>query len=109
MEEHSRYVASIDDSPKPPPSRITLTFPVLNNFSRRIIFCGAGGSKQPILKAVLGNLTEAAGDSIETVDGAKAYTIDMMDPAPYPCGMVRTKNGGNTLLWVADADAVAGL
>jgi hypothetical protein len=41
------------DSPKPPANRITVTHPVLNQSTRRFIFCGAGDdSKAPILKAI---------------------------------------------------------
>mmetsp|Transcript_10656 Transcript_10656/g.22909 ORF Transcript_10656/g.22909 Transcript_10656/m.22909 type:complete len:296 (+) Transcript_10656:187-1074(+) len=106
LTETSRLVAPIDDSPKPPPSRITLTFPVLNQQSRQIVFCGAGASKQPILKAVFGNAVEITEDSIgQAVSGAKAFTVEMVDPAPYPCGMARTEKGGDSLVWVVDADA----
>ena len=97
LEETKRLVAPIDDSPKPPPSRITLTLPVLNTLSRKVIFCGAGSSKRLILRAVLkpkllyrhNNKTEAA-------------IVEMVDPAPYPCGMVRP----DRLVWVVDADAL---
>jgi len=106
LNEHSRLVAPIYDSPKPPSSRITLTFPVLNKMSRQIVFCGAGSGKQPILEAVFGNASEMAGGcSKQVVDGAKALKVVMADPAPYPCGMVRTEQGGDSLVWVVDADA----
>ena len=50
--EEDRWVAPIDDSPKPPPQRITLTFPVINH-AARIGFVAAGKEKKEILKAVL--------------------------------------------------------
>eukprot|EP00585_Thalassiosira_rotula_P008820 CAMPEP_0196140976 /NCGR_PEP_ID=MMETSP0910-20130528/8145_1 /TAXON_ID=49265 /ORGANISM="Thalassiosira rotula, Strain GSO102" /LENGTH=280 /DNA_ID=CAMNT_0041401961 /DNA_START=122 /DNA_END=964 /DNA_ORIENTATION=- len=107
LEEKSVLVAPIEDSPKPPPCRITLTFPVLNEKSRQVIFCGAGASKCPILQAVFetdGVATEDQGIA-EKVDGAKAVEVVMTDPAPFPCGMVRTEKGGDSLVWVVDADA----
>ena len=33
------------------PRRITLTLPMLNNFSRDVVFVGAGGSKGKVLEA----------------------------------------------------------
>jgi len=42
-------VASISDSPKPPPERITFTFPVLLN-AKCIIFAACGSSKAEIVK-----------------------------------------------------------
>jgi len=110
LKEENRLVAPIDDSPKPPPSRITLTFPVLNKLSRQIIFCGAGSSKNRILEGVFGITTKKLNQSNSIVieSGARALSVEMVDPAPYPCGMVRTEQGGDSLVWVVDADAAEG-
>ena len=52
LAESDRWVAYLDDSPKPPPKRITLTFPVLNHASR-LAFVAAGAGKVDILPRVL--------------------------------------------------------
>ena len=99
LEETKRMVASIEDSPKPPPERITLTFPVLNA-AKHVVFCGAGSSKAPILEAVFSKTPE------EVVSAqTKGITVLMTEPAPYPCGMVKS----NELVWVVDKDASDGV
>jgi 6-phosphogluconolactonase len=50
--EEDRWVAYIDDSPKPPPKRITFTFPVINH-AARVAFVAAGKEKVDILSTVL--------------------------------------------------------
>lgn len=45
LTERTRWVAPIEDSPKPPARRITLTMPVLNK-AHRVAFCLAGEGKQ---------------------------------------------------------------
>jgi 6-phosphogluconolactonase len=52
LSEDDRWVAPIADAPKPPPRRVTLTFPVLNH-AARVAFVAAGASKADTLAAVL--------------------------------------------------------
>lgn len=51
LEENDLIVASIEDSPKPPPRRVTLTKPVLEAASQ-ISFVAEGAGKAPILKRI---------------------------------------------------------
>merc|ERR1712038_474752 len=49
LEETSVTVAPISDSPKPPPCRVTLTYPVINN-ARACIFVCTGDGKKDIVR-----------------------------------------------------------
>lgn len=49
VNETALWVAPITDSPKPPPSRITLTFPVINN-AKNCVFAMAGEGKADMVK-----------------------------------------------------------
>lgn len=79
---------------------------MLNNNSRRVIFCGAGASKSRILQDVFGDITST--EINQTRDGQTAWVVEMRDPAPYPCAMVRPIVDG-TLVWVVDDDAAQGI
>ncbi|TFY79735.1 hypothetical protein EWM64_g4275, partial [Hericium alpestre] len=52
LSEDDRWVAYLDDSPKPPPKRITFTFPVINH-AVRVAFVVTGEGKKEILQSVL--------------------------------------------------------
>lgn len=52
LSEDDRWVAYITDSPKPPPRRLTLTFPVINHASR-VAFVASGATKADTLHTVL--------------------------------------------------------
>ena len=52
LAEDDRWVAYIEDSPKPPPRRITFTYPVLNH-AARVAFVASGAGKQDTLHTVL--------------------------------------------------------
>eukprot|EP00980_Cylindrotheca_fusiformis_P030692 scaffold25251_cov162-Cylindrotheca_fusiformis.AAC.1 len=90
------WVAPVEDSPKPPPRRITLTYPVLNTRTDHIIVCGAGTSKAPIVSKVF--------EKIQKKDSGE-YEATMASPPPFPCAMV---NPTVSLTWVVDKDAVVG-
>ncbi|KAL4068357.1 hypothetical protein V8B97DRAFT_2009018 [Scleroderma yunnanense] len=52
LREEDRWVAYIENSPKPPPKRITFTFPVVNH-AARVAFVATGEGKVDILSDVL--------------------------------------------------------
>ena len=80
LEETSVTVAPISDSPKPPPCRVTLTYPVINNARACVFVC--------------------------TGDGKKEIVADIFDAgADYPAARVKPGNG--ELIWVLDSAAAA--
>ncbi|KAJ7356011.1 hypothetical protein OS493_027407 [Desmophyllum pertusum] len=83
LKETSRLVAPISDSPKPPPCRITLTYPIINA-TKCAVFVSTGASKASVLQQVL------EGDHEE----------------PLPAARVKPANG--ELHWFVD-DAAASL
>jgi 6-phosphogluconolactonase len=115
-----RSVAPVVDSPKPPPCRITLTLQFLNECTRHVIFCGAGSSKGEVLKHVFAaNLIESDSkkQALTETDshGVRLYQATLVDPPPFPCGMVRPNGNArdaedetalSRLSWFVDADAM---
>lgn len=52
LNETSLWVAPVTDSPKPPPERITLTYPIINN-AKCCIFAVSGESKADTIKVIV--------------------------------------------------------
>ncbi len=52
LNETRRWVVPVADAPKPPPVRMTMTLPVINN-ARHVVFVAAGPGKANILSKVL--------------------------------------------------------
>jgi len=82
LEVTDRTVAAIADSPKPPPARVTLTYPVLNA-ARAAVFALAGAGKAEMVRRVL------------------------RDREPLPAG--RVQPGEGRLVWILDQAAAAQL
>ncbi len=95
IQERQRWISGIDDSPKPPPRRITMTLPFLNEFTRNAVFCGAGSSKQEVLRQVFSTYVEGGRP------GADHYV--RMNIGDLPCSMVRPQED---LFWVVDVEAM---
>lgn len=91
LKETTRMVASLTDSPKHPPRRMTLTLRVLNDCTRTVIFCGAGRSKQPILEKVF--------VATESQDSSPIAIGIQNNPPPFPCAMVVPQS---ELIWIID-------
>lgn len=76
LKEEKKWVVPIDDSPKPPPSRITFTFPVLNN-AQVIVFVTTGSSKAEILKEIFeGNDRPLPAAIVQPTTGDVQWIID---------------------------------
>ena len=84
----------LTDSPKQPPTRVTLTLPTLNA-SRTVLFAAAGAGKADVLSKVFVKTGEVEG----------GFTADKVVGATFPCGLVE----GGELLWLVDQGAVSTL
>ncbi|XP_053658553.1 6-phosphogluconolactonase [Anopheles marshallii] len=52
LEEKKKLIAPIDNSPKPPPKRVTMTLPLINN-AKVCLFGAQGGGKAEMLKRIV--------------------------------------------------------
>ena len=85
LRETGSWTAAIEDSPKPPPRRITLTLPVVTH-AHKIAFVATGGGKKDILKQIL-----------ETDEGRS-----------LPCGLIN-EQAGDKVSWFTDSAAIEGI
>ncbi|KAK3590592.1 hypothetical protein CHS0354_001617 [Potamilus streckersoni] len=80
LQETEKIIAPISDSPKPPPARVTMTLPLINN-CKFAVFTSCGAGKKEVIQQVLeGN-----------------------EPDPLPAARVRPTNG--ELVWFLDKAA----
>lgn len=75
LEETSVWVAPITNSPKPPPTRITLTFPVVNN-AAMCLFALTGASKATMVKRILVDNESLPAARVQPTDGRLVWLLD---------------------------------
>ncbi|XP_054275321.1 6-phosphogluconolactonase-like [Macrosteles quadrilineatus] len=75
LEETSVWVAPITDSPKPPPSRVTLTFPVVNN-AEVCAFAVSGQGKAEMVKRILKDKEQLPAARVYPTKGQVIWILD---------------------------------
>jgi 6-phosphogluconolactonase len=85
LRESDAWVAPVEDSPKPPPVRITLTLPVVTH-AVKIAFVATGDGKKEILRKIL-----------DTDDGRS-----------LPCGIIN-EEAADSVCWFCDDKALSGV
>ncbi|KPJ10244.1 6-phosphogluconolactonase [Papilio machaon] len=75
LDEVDLKVAAITDSPKPPPARITLTYPVINN-ARNCIFACSGAGKAEMLKRILKDKEDLPAARVQPKEGSVYWLVD---------------------------------
>ncbi|KAL9604026.1 MAG: hypothetical protein Q9219_000788 [cf. Caloplaca sp. 3 TL-2023] len=85
LRESDAWVAPIEDSPKPPAKRITLSLPVITH-GIKIAFVATGAGKKDVLKQI----------------------FDTEEGRSLPCGLVN-QGGADKVSWFTDTGAVEGV
>jgi 6-phosphogluconolactonase len=75
LQEARALVAMVHDAPKPPPERLTLTFPVINA-ARAVLFMVQGASKREALARVRRRDPNVPASHVQPVDGELQFLVD---------------------------------
>ncbi len=78
LNETLRWVVPVLEAPKPPPIRITMTLPVINN-ARNVFFVAAGPGKSNIMSKLLkpgGKQPELPAQRVKPSDGELQWFVD---------------------------------
>ncbi|PWW72863.1 nagb/rpia/CoA transferase-like protein [Tuber magnatum] len=89
LREEVAWVAAIEDSPKPPLRRITLTLPIVTH-ALKIAFVATGAEKKEVLRKIFDTHPEAEGQEV------------------LPCALVNL-GAGHKVSWFCDQAAVEGV
>jgi 6-phosphogluconolactonase len=74
-EERDRWVVGVEDSPKPPPRRVSLTLPAINAASR-VHFLAAGGAKAEAVAGALEGRPDLPAGRVRPAAGTVSWWLD---------------------------------
>ncbi|KAJ1647144.1 suppressor of los1-1 [Dispira simplex] len=75
LEENEQWVGYLTDSPKPPPTRITLTLPVVNH-AHTVVFVATGANKKDTLVQVLDRKEPLPAAQVNPIPGQLYWFLD---------------------------------
>jgi 6-phosphogluconolactonase len=75
LDEAEKLVARVDGAPKPPPSRVTVTFPLLNA-ARAVAFVVSGAAKRAALARVLAGDRALPAACVQPAGGERLFYLD---------------------------------
>ncbi|KAH7440268.1 hypothetical protein KP509_04G099200 [Ceratopteris richardii] len=76
--EKDKWIASIKDSPKPPPERITFTFPVINS-AANVAMVITGSNKADVLQKAFGEKQDTGVLPVQMVDPTEGNLVWFLD------------------------------
>ncbi|XP_054153710.1 6-phosphogluconolactonase-like [Oppia nitens] len=92
LEEKKRWIAAITDSPKPPPSRVTMTLPAVNA-SRLAIFVSLGASKAQTLYDMFVDHKPLPASLVAPPSGRVVWLVDDASARLLPPSVLSTTVG----------------
>lgn len=104
LDETARLIAPISDSPKPPPERVTMTYPLINN-AKVCLFAMSGEGKAAMVKVSWIVRMHAKSQLISSIRFDLHLQRILVDGEKLPAGQVRPTAG--KLVWLLDQSAAS--
>ncbi|VDN02267.1 unnamed protein product [Thelazia callipaeda] len=83
LKEDVRWVSAVEDSPKPPPRRITFTLPVINH-SRHVAFISTGRNKSRLIQTIINNQNSSLPAAVvKPKSGNLSWFVDKETMEPF--------------------------
>ncbi|XP_058206253.1 probable 6-phosphogluconolactonase 4, chloroplastic [Rhododendron vialii] len=106
-----QWVAFIKDSPKPPPERITFTFPVINSSVNVALVASGAGKAKVVNEALGGDDLSLDARRIEMIKAGKPYVVNVVPSADQSSDLlpVEMVSAEGELTWFLDSEAASDL
>ncbi|KAE9464734.1 hypothetical protein C3L33_03388, partial [Rhododendron williamsianum] len=111
VQADKQWVAFIKDSPKPPPERITFTFPVINSSANIALVAAGAGKAKVVNKALGGDDLSSDARRIEMIKAGKPDVVNVAPSADQSSDLlpVEMVSAEGELTWFLDSEAASKL